>query len=77
MTQFIIETHDEERANLLLELLRQLDVIDSIRKIPQMEKGTALESNDSEDFFSLAGIWRDRDISIDTIRQQAWPDRSS
>ena len=26
-----------------------------------------------EDFFSLAGIWEDRDITADELRAKAWP----
>ena len=74
MTQFIVETHDEKKTKLLLQLLRQLDFVDSVKKVRQVESEHIDEANDNNDFFALAGIWSDREISIDTIRQQAWPD---
>ena len=29
-------------------------------------------SNDEQDFFSLAGIWENRNITTESIRQEAW-----
>ncbi len=77
MTQFIVETHDERKTKLLLQLLRQLDFVDSVKKVRQVESQHFDEADDANDFFAMAGIWSDREISIDTIRQQAWPDRTS
>ncbi len=36
----------------------------------------SLKDIDEEDFFSLAGLWQDREISIESIRKQAWLDRN-
>ena len=77
MAQFLIETHDEKKTKLLLQLLRQLDFVDSIKKIKQTNNQLTQASDNREDFFAMAGIWSERDISIDTIRQQAWPNRAS
>ena len=71
MAQFLIETHDEKKTKLLLQLLRQLDFVDSIKTNNQPIQA----EEDADNFFVMAGIWRERDISIDTIRQQAWPNR--
>lgn len=30
------------------------------------------KSPEAEDFFAIAGIWENRDINVDSIRQQAW-----
>lgn len=75
MAQFLIETHDEKKTKLLLQLLRQLDFVDSIKKIKQTNNQPIQAEEDADNFFVMAGIWRERDISIDTIRQQAWPNR--
>lgn len=36
----------------------------------------SLEDIKEEDFFSLAGLWQDREITIESIRKQAWLDRT-
>ncbi|NCO73833.1 MAG: DUF2281 domain-containing protein [Cyanobacteria bacterium] len=36
----------------------------------------SLKDIDEEDFFSLAGLWQDRETSIESIRKQAWLDRN-
>lgn len=36
----------------------------------------SLEDIKEEDFFSLAGLWQDREISLESIRKQAWLDRN-
>lgn len=77
MAQFLIETHDEKKTKLLLQLLRELDFVDSIKKIKQTNNQPTQASENREDFFAMAGVWSERDISIDTIRQQAWPNRKS
>jgi len=30
------------------------------------------EAMEQEDFFSCAGLWKDRDITQETLRKQAW-----
>lgn len=34
------------------------------------------ENLEQENFFSLAGIWENRDINLEEIRQQAWKEQS-
>ncbi|MGK7940357.1 MAG: hypothetical protein AB4062_09450 [Crocosphaera sp.] len=34
------------------------------------------ENLEQENFFSLAGIWENRDINLEEIRQQAWREQS-
>lgn len=33
------------------------------------------DTHDENDFFSMAGIWRGREIDAETIRRNAWPGR--
>ncbi len=43
----------------------------------QNKKDLTLPTNedDSLDFFSMAGIWEDREITLESIRQKAWRGR--
>ncbi len=73
MEQIIVQVRDKEKARILLELLAALDFVESV-KTSRAE--VAVESQeDPSDFFALAGLWQDRDTSLESIRQQAWPRR--
>lgn len=75
MTQIILEIDDDAHAALMMELLGALAFVRAAKIIP-----TPLESKEESDppgdFFSLAGIWEGREVSKETIRECAWPERS-
>jgi hypothetical protein len=67
MNQLIIKIADKQKAEMLSEMLKALDFVDEVE---------TLEENDNlaqeEDFFNLAGLWKNRDVSAESIRQEAW-----
>ncbi|MDU9047239.1 MAG: hypothetical protein Q3M30_00200 [Candidatus Electrothrix sp. Rat3] len=69
MEQIVVQVRDKEKAKMLLDLLTALDFVDSV----QAGQSETSEQDTPEDFFSLAGIWQDRDITQETIRKEAWP----
>ncbi|OBQ16045.1 hypothetical protein [Anabaena sp. AL93] len=71
MQQLIIQIADKEKAQMLLKLISALDFVNSVEVI---EDNTNISdiSDDEKDFFSLAGIWENRNITTDSIRQEAW-----
>ena len=75
MEQITIRVKDRKKAQSLLEFLRLLDFVESVS---EKEVSNAILSNESgeNDFFALAGLWTGRDISLKTIREQAWPYRA-
>jgi hypothetical protein len=78
MEQIIIQVKDKGKAQMLFELLTALDFVSSIKtsetEDPELSTTTPEEPFD---FFSLAGLWADRDISLESIRQKAWPRQNS
>lgn len=64
MKQIIIEVEDAENAELLIKLLDNITFIHSVE---------IKDSEETQDFFSLRGIWSDRDITLEQIREKAWP----
>ncbi|MCW9680581.1 hypothetical protein FJR41_007135 [Dolichospermum planctonicum UHCC 0167] len=68
MQQLIIQIADKEKAQMLLKIISALDFVNSVEVI---EDNTNI-SDDEQDFFSLAGIWENRNITTDSIRQEAW-----
>lgn len=39
---------------------------------PQPSEQTTITPEESQDFFALAGIWEGKNITLDTIRKDAW-----
>ncbi len=72
MEQITIRVQNKEKAKLLFDLLRSLDFVEAVETTDELhsEKG-------NDDFFALAGLWANRDISQDDLRQKAWPRQSS
>jgi len=77
MEQIVVHIKDKSKIDLLVGLLTSLDFVDAVdtTTITTQEEETTQETsrNDSADFFSLAGLWSGRDITLETIRRQAWP----
>lgn len=71
MEQIIVQIRDKEKAKMLLELLAALDFVYSVKTSPAENEAASQE--EPLDFFALAGIWQDRDITQDAIRKEAWP----
>lgn len=72
MKELIVKVKDQNKVEMLIQMLSALNFVDSVNVLPTK---TTARSDSSEDFFEMAGIWKDRDISIDSIRQQAWRER--
>ena len=74
MEQIVVQVKDKEKAKMLLELLAALDFVDSVQAREAEEIiGDSKMPEGSSDFFSLAGLWQNRDITLESIRQKAWP----
>ncbi len=76
MEKISIQVKDAEKADLLVQFLRGLDFVENVSRndLPSAESLSIKDRAD--EFFALAGIWAEREISLETIRQKAWPKRS-
>jgi hypothetical protein len=77
MEQIVVQIRDKEKAKALFELLSALDFVESVEASETEAVEADATGAETLDFFSLAGLWQDRDISLDLIRQQAWPRQHS
>ncbi len=68
MEQLIVRVADKEKAEMLSKILSALDFVNSVEV---MQDKTTI-SNDEQDFFSLAGLWENRNVTTESIRQKAW-----
>lgn len=68
--EYLQEKYHQE--NLTQDNLMVKSKIDKLKNTGK----ESLEDIEKEDFFSLAGLWENREISIESIRKQAWLDRT-
>jgi hypothetical protein len=75
MDQITIQIKDHKKARVLVSFLKTLDFVEKITSadLPVVEPG--IEEQDTG-FFALSGIWAKRDITLDSLRQSAWPECS-
>ena len=72
MEQIMVQIKDKHKAKILVELLTSLDFVNVVTKSKQEENSQAIKEK-SVDFFSYAGLWADREIDTQSIREKAWP----
>ena len=79
MQHITVEVQDHEKAQLLYSVLQSLDFVMRIstddEEITQDPRQDMMDR--TEEFFSYAGLWSERDISVTTLRQRAWPRQSA
>lgn len=75
MEQITIRIKDKKKAQTLLDFLKSLDFVESVSE-KELSAEKASENDGESDFFSMAGFWSGRDITLQSIREQAWPYRA-
>ncbi len=78
MQRITVEVRDFEKAEQLYNVLQALDFVTRITADKQYVSQAAVEEkNDlTKEFFSYAGMWSGKDISVETLRQKAWQRQS-
>ena len=64
MEKIILTIKDNKKMNFLLELLKQFDFIEVQKPIEK--------KFDRYDFFASAGLWKNKDVTSDKLRERAW-----
>ncbi len=74
MERIVVQVRDKEKAKVLFELLTALDFVDSVKtsETEEIEADSTIRE-ETLDFFSLAGLWQGREVTLESIRQKAWP----
>ncbi|MBI3194776.1 MAG: hypothetical protein HYZ34_09980 [Ignavibacteriae bacterium] len=66
MNTVTLSVKNKEKFSFVLELLRQL-------KIAEVKNTNGVrKSNHKYDFFKSAGLWKDRNITAEQLREEAW-----
>ena len=75
MERIIIQIRDRKKARKLVDFLRALDFVENVSST-DLSLPDEATSNKASDFFALAGLWAERDVSLKSIREKAWPYRT-
>jgi hypothetical protein len=76
MEKISVYVKDKEKAQMLSELLMALDFVESVNTASEETGPTSTPVAELSDFFALAGLWEGREITLNSIRRQAWPRQS-
>jgi hypothetical protein len=74
MEQITIQVKNKRKAQALINFLKAMDIIEDVTASDLSTLKPKAKINDKE-FFALAGLWAGRDVTLDSIRQKAWPTR--
>ena len=70
MTRFFIKIKDNEKANIVLNLLKQLPFVEIEESVD--EKAGKSGKEDKGSVSDLFGLWENRKITLSDIRKKAW-----
>jgi len=71
--KIVLHVQDPHKATKLLEYLRACEFVSGIQTSNIDEKiGIRKNIPEKADFFTGAGLWEKRDITLDSLRRQAW-----
>lgn len=70
MTRLCIKIRDNEKANIVLNLLKQLPFVEIEESVD--EKAGKSGKEDKGSVSDLFGLWENRKITLSDIRKQAW-----
>lgn len=77
MEEIVVQLKDKAKAQLLSEFLMALDFVSSVKtSVEKTSKVSPKRQKKEEDFFALAGLWNNREVSLASLRKQAWPRQS-
>ncbi|MBK8396802.1 MAG: hypothetical protein IPL26_16425 [Leptospiraceae bacterium] len=65
MEEILIRIKDHDKLESLMNFLLSVDYIE-VKKVKQSPK------HKSKDFFSTVGLWKNREIDLESIRKKAW-----
>lgn len=70
MTRLCIKIKDNEKANIVLNLLKQLPFVEIEESVD--EKAGKSGKEDKGSVSDLFGLWENRKITLSDIRKKAW-----
>jgi hypothetical protein len=75
MEQIVIQVKDKTKAKALMNFLKSLEFVDAVSSADLPLADDNPQNRDAA-FFALAGLWADRDVTLESIRRKAWPEQA-
>ena len=75
MQQIIIKIRARKKADALRNFLKTLDYVESVSSLDYPETRPTSQADEAA-FFALAGLWAGRDVTAESLRKKAWPERT-
>ena len=72
METLTLKIKNKRKIHQFLKFIKDLDYVEVLKSSPTIN----LKSGAEEDFFSITGMWENREISTESLRKKAWPQRS-
>lgn len=63
-----IQQFPPEQRNKVIEFIEFLDFQSSRQQVAD----STIDTHQSQGFFELAGLWKDRNVTTESIRAEAW-----
>lgn len=70
--ELTIKIDDRKNFRILLNFLKSLNISSITQELSETKKS---RFKSLKEFRSLAGLWEDRNITLEQIREKAWPAR--
>ncbi|GAA4792002.1 hypothetical protein GCM10023231_19930 [Olivibacter ginsenosidimutans] len=74
MDTITIKIKNREKLDHFLAFIKDLEFVEVLQD--NMEGKRLKDNRVKDDFFSLAGLWENRDINADELRAKAWPKKN-
>lgn len=77
--QILVTVADQSKLDLVMELLSHFDLVQAqrISAYPLPKPAPTPPTGTDEDFWSLAGIWKDRAIDLERMRRDSFERRTA
>jgi len=72
MHRVVVSINNRKNTNFIISLLKKFDFVKFELDGDKLIYPSPLEKGDWTD---LIGIWKDNDITLERIREKAWPNR--
>jgi hypothetical protein len=73
MESIVIRVKDRQKADLLMQFLKALDFVEQVSAVDQEANESDVAGADAAEFYALAGVWKGREVTLESLRQKAWP----
>lgn len=76
MSTITLKIENKKKLDHFLAFIKDLDFVEVVSTDDSSSDKQVKINSAEEDFFALAGMWENSDVSANELRSKAWPKRS-